>query len=69
MIIAHSDDLETWYAHMTACTYPGGIQAGSTVRQGQVIGYEGNDRPLDRRPPPLGGASSTGNFVNPRLFL
>ena len=46
--------LQTWYAHMQP-RYPGGIHAGSHVKQGQVIGYEGNTGPLDRRAPPLGG--------------
>ena len=41
VIIAHSDSLQTWYAHMQP-RYPGGIHVGSTVDQGQVIGYEGN---------------------------
>ena len=65
VIIAHSQSLETWYAHMVpSCP----AAAGSTVRQGQVIGHEGNT------------GHSTGahlhwavrfndNFVNPRLFL
>ena len=48
--------------------YPGGIRAGSRVKPGQVIGYEGN----------TGHSTGAhlhwavrfkGNFVNPRLFL
>jgi murein DD-endopeptidase MepM/ murein hydrolase activator NlpD len=65
VIIAHSQQLETWYAHMIPnCPAP----AGSSVSQGQVIGHEGNT-----------GHSTgahlhwavrfNGNFVNPRLFL
>ena len=67
MIVAHSEGLQTWYAHMKPA-YPGGIKAGSNVKAGQVIGYEGNT-----------GHSTgahlhwavryNGNFVNPRLFL
>ena len=67
VIIAHSQSLQTWYAHMEP-RYPGGIHAGSIVTKGQVIGYEGNT-----------GHSTgahlhwavmfNGNFVNPRLFL
>jgi murein DD-endopeptidase MepM/ murein hydrolase activator NlpD len=64
VIIAHSSNLTTWYAHMT----PGcPASSGSRVRQGQVIGHEGNT-----------GHSTgahlhwmvqyNGNFVNPRLF-
>jgi murein DD-endopeptidase MepM/ murein hydrolase activator NlpD len=65
VIIAHSQALETWYAHMQPnCPAP----AGSTVQAGQVIGHEGNT-----------GHSTgahlhwavmfNGTFVDPRLFL
>jgi len=67
VIIAHSASLQTWYAHMQP-TRPGGLSVGSSVRKGQVIGYEGST-----------GRSTgahlhwavmlNGNFVNPRLFL
>lgn len=65
VIIAHSQALETWYAHMIPnCP----VGAGGSVRAGQVIGHEGNT------------GHSTGahlhwavrfndSFVNPRLFL
>jgi murein DD-endopeptidase MepM/ murein hydrolase activator NlpD len=65
VIIAHSQALETWYAHMTP-SCPAG--AGTSVHQGQIIGHEGNT-----------GHSTgahlhwavrfNGDFVNPRLFL
>jgi murein DD-endopeptidase MepM/ murein hydrolase activator NlpD len=68
VIIAHSSNLTTWYAHMRAYTYPGGITTGSAVRQGQVIGYEDTT-----------GHSTgchlhwmvqyNGDFENPRLFV
>jgi murein DD-endopeptidase MepM/ murein hydrolase activator NlpD len=67
VVIAHSTNLQTWYAHMQA-RYPGGIQAGSAVEAGQVIGYEGN----------TGNSTGAhlhwmvelnGEFENPRLFL
>jgi murein DD-endopeptidase MepM/ murein hydrolase activator NlpD len=64
VIIAHSKQLTTWYAHLQA-RYK--VRAGATVRQGQVIGYEGNT-----------GHSTgahlhwmvefNGDFVNPKLF-
>ena len=64
VIIAHSSELSTWYAHMTP-RCPAG--AGSVVNKGQVIGREGNT-----------GRSTgahlhwmvqfNGSFVNPRLF-
>ncbi len=67
VIIAHSEGLQTWYAHMQP-RYPGGIHAGSHVDRGDLIGYEGNT-----------GHSTgahlhwavmfNGDFVNPRLFL
>jgi murein DD-endopeptidase MepM/ murein hydrolase activator NlpD len=68
VIIAHASNLATWYAHMRAHTYPGGIATGSVVKQGQVIGYEDTT-----------GHSTgchlhwmvqlNGTFVNPRLFV
>ena len=67
VVIAHSAQLQTWYAHMLP-RRPGGIRAGSPVKAGQIIGYEGNT-----------GRSTgahlhwavvyKGNFTNPRLFL
>jgi murein DD-endopeptidase MepM/ murein hydrolase activator NlpD len=64
VIVAHSSNLTTWYAHMQP-RYP--VRAGQSVRKGQVIGYEGST-----------GHSTgahlhwmveyNGNFVNPRLF-
>jgi hypothetical protein len=45
VIIAHSEGLQTWYAHMQP-RYPGG-RPGHRLR--------GQHRSLDRRPPPLGG--------------
>lgn len=65
VIIAHSEGLQTWYAHMQP-RYP--VHAGQHVSRGQVIGYEGNT-----------GHSTgahlhwatwfNGDFANPRLFL
>ncbi len=67
VVIVHSEGLQTWYAHMEP-RYPGGIEMGSHVDKGQVIGFEGNT-----------GHSTgahlhwavmlNGDFVNPRLFL
>ena len=64
VIVAHSSNLQTWYAHMQP-RYP--VRAGQVVKKGQVIGYEGNT-----------GRSTgahlhwmveyNGSFVNPRLF-
>jgi murein DD-endopeptidase MepM/ murein hydrolase activator NlpD len=67
VVIAHSQSLQTWYAHMRP-SHPNGIRSGSHVRAGQIIGYEGNT-----------GHSTgahlhwavmfNGKFANPRLFL
>ena len=67
VIVAHSQSLQTWYAHMEP-RYPGGIRVGSHVSKGQVIGYEGN----------TGHSTGAhlhwavmldGEFANPRLFI
>jgi murein DD-endopeptidase MepM/ murein hydrolase activator NlpD len=68
VIIVHSQDLQTWYAHMKAHTFPGGIHVGSLVKEGQLIGYESA----------TGHATGchlhwmveyNGSFRNPRLFV
>jgi murein DD-endopeptidase MepM/ murein hydrolase activator NlpD len=68
VIIVHSQDLQTWYAHMKAHTFPGGIHVGSLVKRGQLIGYESA----------TGHATGchlhwmvdwNGQFRNPRLFV
>jgi murein DD-endopeptidase MepM/ murein hydrolase activator NlpD len=68
VIIVHSKDLQTWYAHGKANTYPGGIHTGSLVKAGQVIMYESA----------TGHATGchlhwmveyNGVFRNPRLFV
>jgi murein DD-endopeptidase MepM/ murein hydrolase activator NlpD len=65
VIVAHSGNLRTWYAHMQP-KRP--VSVGERVKKGQVIGYEGN----------TGNSTGAhlhwmvelnGNFVNPRLFL
>jgi len=68
VIIAHSSNLATWYAHMSAHNYPGGITTGSVVSAGQVIGFE------DTTGHSTGchlhwGVQYNGTFVNPRLFV
>jgi murein DD-endopeptidase MepM/ murein hydrolase activator NlpD len=65
VVIAHSGNLRSWYAHMQP-KRP--VSVGEHVSKGQVIGYEGN----------TGNSTGAhlhwmveldGNFVNPRLFL
>jgi murein DD-endopeptidase MepM/ murein hydrolase activator NlpD len=64
VVIAHSEALATWYAHLQPL-YP--VRAGDTVSQGQVIGYEGSTGHST-------GAhlhwivTFNGTPVNPRLF-
>ena len=53
VIIAHSGDLVTWYAHMQA-RKPSGIFQGARVDAGDVVGWEGNTGNSTGRPPPLG---------------
>jgi len=66
VIIAHSERLQSWYAHMQGGRCP--APAGSAVSTGEVIGYEGNTGRST-------GAHThwavmlDGGFVNPRLFL
>ncbi len=64
VIIAHSQSLTTWYAHMQSRYV---VRAGQVVHAGQTIGYEGN----------TGHSTGAhlhwmvefdGNFVNPKLF-
>ena len=67
VIVAHSQDLQTWYAHMKPLA-PNGIRVGAAVKAGTVIGYEGN----------TGNSTGChlhwmveykGSFRNPRLFV
>ena len=67
VVIAHSGDLKTWYAHLQPVA-PSGIRVGAAVKAGQVVGKEGNT-----------GHSTgchlhwmvemNGTFKNPRLFV
>jgi murein DD-endopeptidase MepM/ murein hydrolase activator NlpD len=65
VIIAHSQSLESWYAHMQPnCP----AHTGTSVTAGQVIGHEGNTGHSTGAH--LHWATRfNGNFVNPRLFL
>ena len=68
VIVAHSSNLLTWYAHVDDVTRPPVVRAGQFVRQGDVIAYEGNTGRstgphLDWR------VQLNGTFVNPRLFV
>lgn len=68
VIIAHSNNLRTMYAHMIGGKVPAGIRPGAHVRQGQIIGYEGMTGHTTG-PHLHWGVFLNGLPVNPRLFL
>ena len=68
VIIAHAENLVTWYGHLDNKSHSIVVRAGQQVVTGQVIAYEG----LTGRTtgPHLHWAvESNGGFMNPRLFL
>lgn len=68
VVIAHSSELVTWYAHVDNYAYPPRVKAGDHVVSGQIIAYEG----LTGRttgPHLHWMVEFRGTFVNPRLFL
>jgi murein DD-endopeptidase MepM/ murein hydrolase activator NlpD len=65
--IAHSANLITLYGHMTAGAVPG-VSYGARVRQGQIIGYEGNTGNSTGAHLHW-GVYRNGMPINPRLFL
>jgi murein DD-endopeptidase MepM/ murein hydrolase activator NlpD len=68
VIIAHSSNLLTWYAHIDNYTHPPAVRAGQHVVKGQIIAYEGMTGHTTG--PHLHWAVELNNtFVNPRLFL
>lgn len=65
VIIAHSQNLLTWYGHLTT-SIP--VRAGDVVGAGQVIGYVGMTG-RTTGPHLHWMVELNGNFVNPRLFV
>lgn len=65
VVIAHSSNLLTWYAHVEDI-FP--VHAGQHVVQGQLIAYEGCTG-LCTGPHLHWAVELNGNWVNPRLFL
>lgn len=68
VIIAHAENLVTWYAHVDDATRPPAVRAGQTVVTGQIVAYVGvtgrtTGPHVDWR------VEFNGSFVNPRLFL
>jgi murein DD-endopeptidase MepM/ murein hydrolase activator NlpD len=68
VIIAHSQHLATWYAHLDDGAHAPPVAKGQQVQQGQVIGYEGNTG-ISTGPHLLWMVQLNGQFVNPRLFV
>ncbi len=68
VVIAHSSELLTWYAHVDNRSHKPIVKAGDHVDTGQVIAYEG----LTGRttgPHLHWMVEFKNNFANPRLFL
>jgi murein DD-endopeptidase MepM/ murein hydrolase activator NlpD len=65
VVIAHSGDMKTWYAHMQP-KRP--VAVGESVKKGQTIGYEGSTGHATG-PHLHWMVELNGSFVNPRLFL
>jgi murein DD-endopeptidase MepM/ murein hydrolase activator NlpD len=68
VIIAHSSELVTWYAHIDNSAHPPAVSAGEYVAQGQIIAYEGMTG-WTTGPHLHWAVQLNGVWVNPRLFL
>ena len=68
VIIAHSESLQTWYAHVDNAVHPPAVSAGQHVSAGQVIAYVGMTG-RTTGPHLHWAVMFNGSFANPRLFL
>jgi murein DD-endopeptidase MepM/ murein hydrolase activator NlpD len=68
VIIAHSETLQTWYAHIDNAVNPPAVAAGDTVVGGEVIAYVGMTG-RSTGPHLHWGVVYNDAFVNPRLFV
>ena len=68
VVIAHSSELVTWYAHVDNKAHPPRVKAGDSVVAGQIIAYEGMTG-RTTGPHLHWMVEFRDNFVNPRLFL
>ena len=68
VIIAHSESLQTWYAHVDNATSPPVVRAGDEVVGGQIIAYVGMTG-RSTGPHLHWGVVFNDDFVNPRLFV
>jgi murein DD-endopeptidase MepM/ murein hydrolase activator NlpD len=68
VIVAHSESLQTWYAHVDNGAHAPVVSAGDQVKAGQVIAYEGMTG-RTTGPHLHWAVMFNGAFVNPRLFV
>lgn len=68
VIIAHSENLLTWYAHVDAYRYRIEVRSGQQVSAGDVIAYVGMTG-RTTGPHLHWMVEFNGSFANPRLFL
>ena len=68
VIIAHSEGLLTWYAHIDNGAHGPAVAAGDSVRAGQLIAYVGMTG-RTTGPHLHWGIEYNSSFVNPRLFV
>ncbi len=68
VVIAHSSELITWYAHVDNKLHPPRVRAGDSVVAGQIIAYEGMTG-RTTGPHLHWMVEFRDQFVNPRLFL
>jgi murein DD-endopeptidase MepM/ murein hydrolase activator NlpD len=68
VIIAHSESLLTWYAHVDNGAHRPVVVAGDSVKAGQVIAYVGMTG-RTTGPHLHWGIEYNSDFVNPRLFV
>ena len=68
VIIAHSETLVSWYAHLDNAVKPPTVRAGESVKQGEVIGYNGMTG-RTTGPHLHWMIERDGSWVNPRLFV
>jgi murein DD-endopeptidase MepM/ murein hydrolase activator NlpD len=68
VIIAHSESLQTWYAHVDNGIRAPVVRAGQKVRAGQVVAYVGMTG-RTTGPHLHWAVMFNGSFANPRLFV
>jgi len=68
VVIAHSDDLVTWYGHVDNRRHRPAVSAGERVKAGQVIAYVGMTG-MTTGPHLHWIVQFRGEWANPRLFV